>query len=127
MVAPSSVTSVGRVTFTIVVSTLTVKTARHMTASTAPGRVRAAALDDLVAVGVLPAERRPGAELTAWSAVHGLSMLLIDGPLRHLDRAQADAAGHQLLAHVEAGLLSGRPPGAHPPGGGTGRGRLPDR
>ena len=70
-----------------------------------------AALDDLVAVGVLPAERRPGAELTAWSAVHGLSMLLIDGPLKHLDRTHADAAGHQLLAHVEAGLLSEPPPG----------------
>jgi AcrR family transcriptional regulator len=68
-----------------------------------------AALDDLVAVGVLPADRRLNAELMAWSAVHGLSMLLIDGPLKHLDRAHADAAGRQLLDHVEAGLLADRP------------------
>ena len=56
-----------------------------------------AALDDLVAVGVLPAARRPNAEPLAWSVVHGLSMLLIDGPLKHLERRQADAAGQQLL------------------------------
>ena len=64
------------------------------------------ALDDLVAVGVLPAERRTNAELMAWSAVHGLSMLLIDGPLKHLDRTHADAVGQQLLDHVQAGLLA---------------------
>ena len=70
-----------------------------------------AALDDLVAVGVLPAARRLNAELMAWSAVHGLSMLLIDGPLKRLDHRQADAAGQQLLSHIEAGLLSERPAG----------------
>ena len=74
-----------------------------------------AALDDLVAVGVLPAARRPNAELTAWSAVHGLSMLLIDGPLKHLDRRQADAAAQQLLSHVEAGLLGEPLPDVRPP------------
>ncbi len=66
-----------------------------------------AALDDLVEVGVLPGGRRQNAELVAWSAVHGLSMLLIDGPLRHLDRPHADHVGRQLLDHIEAGLLAG--------------------
>ena len=69
-----------------------------------------AALDGLVSVGVLPTERRPDAELVAWSAVHGLAMLLIDGPLQQLDRRHADQVGQQLLDHVEAGLLHG--PGA---------------
>ena len=64
-----------------------------------------AALDDLVDAGVLPAQRRANAELMAWSAVHGLSMLLIDGPLSHLGREDADRVGQQLLDHVEAGLL----------------------
>ena len=64
-----------------------------------------AALDELVEAGVLPAHRRTDAELMAWSAVHGLSMLLIDGPLSHLERADADRVGEQLLDHVEAGLL----------------------
>ncbi len=64
-----------------------------------------AALDDLVEAGDLPAQRRPDAELMAWSAVHGLAMLLIDGPLSHLPPADADRIGRQLLEHVEAGLL----------------------
>ena len=68
-----------------------------------------AALDELVEVGLLPVEQRPDAEMTAWSAVHGLSMLLIDGPLKHLDRRQADRIAAQLLDHVEAALL-GSPP-----------------
>ncbi len=67
-----------------------------------------AALDELVDVGLLPAERRPDAELMAWSGVHGLSMLLIDGPLRHLPRSDADRVAHQLLDHVEVGLLAPR-------------------
>ncbi len=64
----------------------------------------AAALDALVAAGALPRERRPGAEFLAWSAVHGLSMLAIDGPLRGLDRAQAAAIGQRLIDMVEQGL-----------------------
>lgn len=41
------------------------------------------ALDELVAVGYLSVERRPLAEVAAWSTVHGLAMLL-DGPLRDM-------------------------------------------
>jgi len=64
----------------------------------------AGALDALVAAGVLPRERRPGAEFLAWSAVHGLSLLAIDGPLRGLDRAQTAAIGQRLIDMVEQGL-----------------------
>ncbi|MDP9027215.1 MAG: TetR/AcrR family transcriptional regulator, partial [Actinomycetota bacterium] len=39
------------------------------------------ALDELVSVGSFPPERRPGAEFSAWSAVHGLAMLVLEGPL----------------------------------------------
>ena len=69
-----------------------------------PFQLLGAALDDLVEAGVLPAERRPGAEFLAWSAVHGLAMLLIDGPLRGLDGAQARDAGRRTLDMVERGL-----------------------
>ena len=69
-----------------------------------PFQLLAAALDELVEAGVLPRERRPGAEFLAWSAVHGLAMLLIDGPLRGLDRAQAQDAGRRLIDMVERGL-----------------------
>ena len=69
-----------------------------------PFQLLSAALDGLVEAGVLPRERRPGAEFLAWSAVHGLAMLLIDGPLRGLDGAQAQDIGHRLVEMVEKGL-----------------------
>lgn len=40
-----------------------------------PWHVLAAALDELVATGAMPVERRAGAETVAWSAVHGFAML----------------------------------------------------
>src|ERR1700730_18677059 len=47
-----------------------------------PFQLLGATLDRLVDAGVLPPERRPGAEYLAWAAVRGLAMLLTDGPLR---------------------------------------------
>ncbi|RZL88048.1 MAG: TetR/AcrR family transcriptional regulator [Variovorax sp.] len=69
-----------------------------------PFELLGAALDQLVAAGALPPERRPGAEFLAWSAVHGLALLIIDGPLRGVPRAQTEALGQQLLDMVEKGL-----------------------
>jgi AcrR family transcriptional regulator len=40
-----------------------------------PWQVLAAALDELVATGAMPFERRAGAETIAWSAVHGFAIL----------------------------------------------------
>src|SRR5260221_7572514 len=69
-----------------------------------PFELLGAALDRLVEAGVLPAERRPGAEYLAWSAVHGLAMLVIDGPLRSFTRAQMQDIGQRVLDMVEKGL-----------------------
>jgi len=69
-----------------------------------PFELLGGALDQLVAAGVLPPERRPGAEFLAWSAVHGLALLIIDGPLRGVPREQTDQLGRQLLEMVEKGL-----------------------
>ncbi|OUL98050.1 TetR/AcrR family transcriptional regulator [Variovorax sp. JS1663] len=69
-----------------------------------PFELLGAALDQMVAAGVLPPARRPGAEYLAWSAVHGLALLIIDGPLRGAPREQIDALSRQLLAMVEKGL-----------------------
>ncbi|MEV8362799.1 TetR/AcrR family transcriptional regulator [Streptomyces niveus] len=63
-----------------------------------------ATLDGLVESGDLPPERRPGAEYVVWSAVHGLSVLLIDGPLRGLLPVEAQEAGERLLDSIERGL-----------------------
>jgi AcrR family transcriptional regulator len=62
------------------------------------------ALDRMVAANVLSPGRRAGAEYLAWSAVHGLAMLVIDGPLRTMDHQQIDALIPRLLAMVEGGL-----------------------
>ncbi len=63
-------------------------------------------LDGLVDAGLLPAARRPGAEWMAWSAVHGMAMLMLDGPLRGLDDAAFQAVARRLVAMVEQGLLA---------------------
>ena len=64
------------------------------------------ALDGLVQAGVLPAAQRQGAEFMAWSAVHGMAMLLLDGPLRGLGEAPSQALAERLVAMVEQGLLA---------------------
>ena len=69
-----------------------------------PFQLLGAALDKLVDAGVLPRERRLGAEFLAWSAVHGLAMLIIDGPLRELSPPAQRAIGQRLLDMVEKGL-----------------------
>lgn len=64
------------------------------------------ALDAMVVAGLLPAARRPGAEFMAWSAVHGMAFLMLDGPLRGLDEAGRRAFAERLVAMVEQGLLA---------------------
>ena len=55
-------------------------------------------------VGALPASRRPYSEIAAWSAVHGLASLLIDGPLDQLPPAAIDSALDRLCDIIDAGL-----------------------
>jgi len=63
-------------------------------------------LDGMVQAGLLPPARRPGAEFMAWSAVHGMAMLMLDGPLRGVDEAGCQALAERLVAMVEQGLLA---------------------
>ena len=69
-----------------------------------PYALLSARLDELVEVGALPPERRPGAEQAAWSMVHGLSNLLLDGPLRDLSPDEREDATRTALAVVRRGL-----------------------
>ena len=69
-----------------------------------PFELVAWALDELVDAGVLPPSRRQNAEFLAWSAVHGLGMLVIDGPLRGLTTEMVDDATMRLLDMVDRGL-----------------------
>ena len=69
-----------------------------------PFRHLSTALDQLVAAGALPPARRPHAEFLAWSTVHGMALLVIDGPLRDLPAPLLEPLGQRLLDMVERGL-----------------------
>jgi AcrR family transcriptional regulator len=74
----------------------------------APGQgaygVLSTVLDDLVTAGVLPAERRPGADVTCWAAVHGFALLCLQGPLRDLPAREREAQLDGLLVRLARGL-----------------------
>lgn len=83
-----------------------------------PYDLLAGGLDDLVRVGALPRNRRDGAEYAAWSAVHGLSSLLLDGPLRELPEPEIERAIRTVIGVVTRGLLGGEQPDAESDDGG---------
>src|SRR3954468_16320402 len=69
-----------------------------------PYRILSDVLDELVDAGVLAPERRPGGEFLAWSAVHGLATLVLDGPLRGLTDDMIAGDRERLLDMVDRGL-----------------------
>ncbi|NEK85658.1 TetR/AcrR family transcriptional regulator [Blastococcus saxobsidens] len=74
----------------------------------APGQgaygVLSTVLDDMVTAGVLPAERRPGADVTCWAGVHGFAVLCLQGPLRDLPEDDREAQLEGLLERLARGL-----------------------
>ena len=69
-----------------------------------PFQLLGVTLDRMVEAGVLVAEHRLEAEYLAWAAVHGLAMLVLEGPLRRLKRKQTRDIEKRLLEMVEKGL-----------------------
>src|ERR1700740_2348695 len=76
------------------------------TAVADPFDVLGQVLDEAQAAGLLDPRRRPGAEIAAWSAVHGLAGLLLGGPLPTRAAGIKFSRG-QVLDLVERGLLNG--------------------
>jgi AcrR family transcriptional regulator len=62
------------------------------------------ALDECLAVGFMPKEKRAGAELSCWAGVHGFSMLYGTGPLREVAKRQRDADLNRLLDRIDDSL-----------------------
>ena len=73
-----------------------------------PYEILGQVLDQAQAAGLLEPNRRPGAAIAAWSAVHGLASLLIDGPLAATP-ADIEFALGEVLGLVARGLLK-QPP-----------------
>ena len=82
-----------------------------------PYQLLSAALDAMLSAGILPPAKRPGAEVVAWSAVHGFAALTLDGPLESLDASARTVLADRLLAMVELEFTTGGSPkhrNAHP-------------
>jgi AcrR family transcriptional regulator len=69
-------------------------------------RIVGETLDAVLAAGLMPPERRPGAEFPAWAALHGLALLAIDGPLAGCRPEELTAVLTATLDLVERGLRS---------------------
>jgi AcrR family transcriptional regulator len=74
-------------------------------AANGPFALVSGVLDELVATGVLDPSRRPGAEIAAWATVHGLSTLLLDGPLALLSDDERARAIAKTSEFVLAGII----------------------
>ncbi|HEY6414177.1 MAG TPA: TetR/AcrR family transcriptional regulator [Edaphobacter sp.] len=71
-----------------------------------PFQLLGQALDLMVLHGLLPRRRRPQIEYLAWSAVHGLAFLVIDGPLHTATPDEIATLSERLILMVEKGLSS---------------------
>ncbi len=69
-----------------------------------PAELLGRALDDLVAEGHMSTERRVGAELRAWAAVHGFASLVLDGRVGLQTKTQRNNALVAMLDFIIAGL-----------------------
>ena len=69
-----------------------------------PYELLVACVDELVETGVLAPEQRAFTDVSAWAAVHGLAVLLLDGPLAGLGSDEQQAAINRLLDLVDGGL-----------------------
>lgn len=69
-----------------------------------PFDLLAAALDGLVTAGILDATQREGAEMLAWTSVHGLATLVLSGVLS--TQRERKAALERVLRFVVQGLSS---------------------
>jgi AcrR family transcriptional regulator len=69
-----------------------------------PFQLLTLALDRMLECGLIKKSRRKDAEFLAWSTVHGLALLALEGPLITMPRDRVLALGERLVAMVEQGL-----------------------
>ena len=69
-----------------------------------PFQLLSLALDRMHETGLLSKKNRKDAEYLAWSTVHGLALLVLEGPLHQMPQAMVLALGERLVVMVERGL-----------------------
>ncbi|MGH9122003.1 MAG: TetR/AcrR family transcriptional regulator [Acidimicrobiales bacterium] len=71
-----------------------------------PFEILSARLDALMETGGLRPGAREGADVAVWSAVHGLAMLILEGPLGSLPETQRQDAIDSVLGLLGGALLT---------------------
>jgi hypothetical protein len=69
-----------------------------------PFQLLSLALDRMLESGLLGKKDRRDAEYLAWSTVHGLALLALEGPLHKMPTEVVLALGERLVVMVERGL-----------------------
>jgi AcrR family transcriptional regulator len=69
-----------------------------------PFQLLSLALDRMQESNLLSKKSRQNAEYLAWSTVHGLALLVLEGPLRQMPQAMVLSLGERLVLMVERGL-----------------------
>lgn len=69
-----------------------------------PFELLSLALDRMTESGLLKKKQRKDAEFLAWSTVHGLALLSLEGPLHTMPHKVVLSLGERLVAMVERGL-----------------------
>jgi AcrR family transcriptional regulator len=69
-----------------------------------PFQLLSLALDRMLNSGLLKKKGRQDAEYLAWSTVHGLALLALEGPLNEMPHERVLALGERLVSMVERGL-----------------------
>ena len=69
-----------------------------------PFQLLSLALDRMLETGLLGKNDRKDAEYLAWSTVHGLSLLVLEGPLHKMPHEMVLLLGERLVVMVEQGL-----------------------
>jgi AcrR family transcriptional regulator len=69
-----------------------------------PFQLLSLALDRMQESGLLSKKDRKDAEYLAWSTVHGLALLVLEGPLHKMPPQMVMALGERLVVMVERGL-----------------------
>jgi AcrR family transcriptional regulator len=69
-----------------------------------PFQLLSLALDRMLESGLLSKKDRQNSEYLAWSTVHGLALLALEGPLHKMPREMVLTLGERLVVMVERGL-----------------------
>ena len=91
------------------------KTAPDFAGSDGPHAILVNGVDELIKLGFVGEEYRVGSEMGAWSLVHGLSLLMLEGPLARLPIGEREAVVDQTINTFVRSFWTARALNQQPP------------